>query len=65
MDAAACSETTDEDDGNDPGVTEAVRAVRGLIYDAVLPHLRAQDPTVREAALSATAALLQSPELAG
>jgi hypothetical protein len=64
-DAAAYGETTDEDDGNDPGVTEAVRAVRALIYDAVLPHLLAPDPTVREAALSATAALLQSPELTG
>jgi hypothetical protein len=42
-----------------------VRAVRGLIYEAVLPHLLAPDPTVREAALSATAALLQSPELTG
>jgi hypothetical protein len=64
-DAAAYGETTDEDDGDDPGVTVAVRAVRGLIYDAVLPHLLAPDPTVREAALSATAALLQSPELTG
>ncbi|WP_405851885.1 hypothetical protein OG361_04100 [Streptomyces sp. NBC_00090] len=64
-DAAAYGETTDEDDGNDPGVTEAVRDVRGLIYDGVLPHLLAPDPTVREAALSATAALLQSPELTG
>jgi hypothetical protein len=47
-DAAAYGETTNEDDGNDPDVTEAVRAVRGPIYDAVLPHLLAPDPTVRE-----------------
>jgi hypothetical protein len=65
VDAAACGERTDEDDGNDPGVTEAVRAIRGLIYNAVLPHLRAPHPTVREAALGATATLLQSPELTG
>ncbi|MEU7697073.1 HEAT repeat domain-containing protein [Streptomyces sp. NPDC039028] len=64
-DSAAYGEGTGEDDGNDPGVTDAVRAVRGLIYDAVAPHLLAPDPTVREAALSATAVLLQSPELAG
>ncbi|MGW6396489.1 HEAT repeat domain-containing protein [Streptomyces sp. NPDC055103] len=63
-DSAAYGETTGEDDGNDPRDTEAVRAVRGLIYDAVLPHLRATDPTVREAALGATSALLQSPGLA-
>lgn len=63
-DSAAYGETTGEDDGNDPRDTDAVRAVRGLIYDAVLPHLRATDPTVREAALGATTALLQSPGLA-
>ncbi|MFD9409796.1 HEAT repeat domain-containing protein [Streptomyces sp. NPDC059989] len=64
-DSAAYGETTGEEDGNEPGVTDAVRAVRGLICDAVLPHLLASDPTVREAALTATAALLQSPALAG
>ncbi|MFJ9434817.1 HEAT repeat domain-containing protein [Streptomyces sp. NPDC101490] len=64
-DSAAYSEGTGEEDGNDPGVTNAVRAVRGLIYHAVAPHILAPDPTVREAALSATAVLLQSPELAG
>ncbi|MFC9706510.1 HEAT repeat domain-containing protein [Streptomyces sp. NPDC056943] len=63
-DSAAYGETTGEDDGNDPQDTDAVRAVRGLIHDAVLPHLRATDPTVREAALGATTALLQSPGLA-
>ncbi|MET9519506.1 HEAT repeat domain-containing protein [Streptomyces sp. NPDC002994] len=64
-DSAAYSETTGEDDGNDPGVTDAVRAVRATIHDAVSLHLLAPDPTVREAALSATTALLQSPKLAG
>ncbi|MFF3838205.1 HEAT repeat domain-containing protein [Streptomyces sp. NPDC001930] len=64
-DSAAYGETTGEEDGNEPGVTDAVRAVRGLICDAVSPHLLAPDPTVRQAALSATTALLQSPELAG
>ncbi|MFD6891712.1 HEAT repeat domain-containing protein [Streptomyces sp. NPDC059957] len=63
-DSAAYGETTDEEDGNDPGVTDAVRAVRGVIYGAVSPHLLDPDPTIREAALSATAALLQSPDLA-
>ncbi|WP_245703302.1 HEAT repeat domain-containing protein [Streptomyces lushanensis] len=63
-DSAAYGETTGEEDGNDPGVTDAVRAVRGTIHDAVSPHLLAPDPTVRAAALSATAALLQSPESA-
>ncbi|MFJ5829516.1 HEAT repeat domain-containing protein [Streptomyces sp. NPDC093089] len=63
-DSAAYGEATGEEDGNDPGVTDAVRAVRGPIYDAVTPHLLAPDPAVREAALSATTALLQSPELA-
>ncbi|WP_328335985.1 MULTISPECIES: HEAT repeat domain-containing protein [unclassified Streptomyces] len=64
-DSAAYGETSDEEeDGNDPGVTDAVRAVRGTIHDAVSAHLLAPDPTVRAAALSATAALLQSPELA-
>ncbi|MFE1961007.1 HEAT repeat domain-containing protein [Streptomyces sp. NPDC059479] len=63
-DSAAYGETTDEEDGNDPGVTDAVRAVRGAIHDAVSAHLLAPDPTVRAAALSATAALLQAPELA-
>lgn len=62
--SAAYGETTDEEDGNDPGVTDAVRAVRGTIHDAVSTHLLAPDPTVRASALSATAALLQSPELA-
>ncbi|MGW1092463.1 HEAT repeat domain-containing protein [Streptomyces sp. NPDC002596] len=65
VDSAAYGETTGEEDGNEPGVTDAVRAVRGLICDAVLPHLLASNPAVREAALSATAALLQSPDLAG
>ncbi|KOG45730.1 hypothetical protein ADK75_30210 [Streptomyces virginiae] len=64
-DSAAYSETTGEDDGNAPGVTAAVRAVRGMIQDAVAPHLLAPDPTVRAAALNATTALLQAPELAG
>ncbi|MEV8333069.1 HEAT repeat domain-containing protein [Streptomyces niveus] len=63
-DSAAYGETTDDEDGNDPGVTDAVRAVRGTIHDAVSTHLLAPDPTVRAAALGATAALLQSPELA-
>ncbi|WP_328380619.1 HEAT repeat domain-containing protein (plasmid) [Streptomyces sp. NBC_00440] len=64
-DSAAYGETTDEEDGNDPGVTDAVRAIRSTIHDAVSTHLLAQDPTVRAAALNATAALLQSPALAG
>ncbi|MFE7116115.1 HEAT repeat domain-containing protein [Streptomyces sp. NPDC057654] len=64
-DSAAYGETTDEEDGNAPGVTDTVRAVRSTIYDAVSAHLLAPDPTVRAAALNATAALLQSPELAG
>ncbi|MEV0281305.1 HEAT repeat domain-containing protein [Streptomyces sp. NPDC050610] len=64
-DSAAYGETSDEEeDGNDPGVTDAVRAIRGTIHDAVSAHLSAPDPTVRAAALSTTAALLQSPELA-
>ncbi|MER5202714.1 HEAT repeat domain-containing protein [Streptomyces sp. NPDC002825] len=63
--SAAYGETTEDEDGNDPGVTDAVRAVRGTIHDAVSAHLLAPDPTVRAAALSATSALLQSPELAG
>ncbi|WP_411111017.1 HEAT repeat domain-containing protein [Streptomyces sp. c-19] len=71
-DSAAYGETTDENEeedeeevGNEPGVTEAVRAVRGLVHDAVSAHLLAPDPTVREAALGATTALLRSPDLAG
>ncbi|MFE5908134.1 HEAT repeat domain-containing protein [Streptomyces wedmorensis] len=63
-DSAAHGETTREEHCNDPRDTDAVRAVRGLIYDAVLPHLRDSDPTVRDAALGATIALLQSPGLA-
>ncbi|MET9724337.1 HEAT repeat domain-containing protein [Streptomyces zaomyceticus] len=63
-DSAAHGETTGEDDGNDPRDTDAVRAVRGPICGAVLPHLRAAVPTVREAALGATTALLRSPALA-
>ncbi|MFJ7126224.1 HEAT repeat domain-containing protein [Streptomyces sp. NPDC098101] len=63
-DSAAYGETTDEEDGNDPGVTDAVRAIRGTIHDAAFTHLLAPDPTVRSAALNATAALLRSPELA-
>ncbi|CAM5648875.1 hypothetical protein STANM337S_06527 [Streptomyces tanashiensis] len=67
-DSAAYGETTDDEDGNDPGVTgtvRAVRAVRGTIHDAVCAHLLDPDPTVREAALNATTALLRSPEPAG
>ncbi|MEV7525890.1 HEAT repeat domain-containing protein [Streptomyces sp. NPDC091371] len=68
-DSAAYGEETDVEDGvedgNGPGVTDAVRAVRGLIHGAVSRHLLAPDPTVREAALSATTSLLQAPELAG
>lgn len=63
-DSAAYGETIGEEDGNDPSVTDAVRSVRATIHDAVSTHLLAPDP-VRAAALSATAALLQSPELAG
>ncbi|MFF0110902.1 HEAT repeat domain-containing protein [Streptomyces hirsutus] len=63
-DSAAYGETRNEEDGNDPGVTDSVRAVRGTMHDAVSTHLLAPDPTVRAAALSATAALLQAPELA-
>lgn len=63
-DSAAYGETCNEEDGNDPGATDSVRAVRGTMHDAVSPHLLAPDPTVRAAALSATAALLQAPELA-
>lgn len=62
--SAAYGETTDEDDGNEPGVTDAVRAVRGTIHEAVSAHLLAPDPTIRAAALSATAELLRSPALA-
>ncbi|MEV4943855.1 HEAT repeat domain-containing protein [Streptomyces zaomyceticus] len=61
--SAAYGETTGEDDGNDPRDTDAVRAVRGPIFHAVLPHLRSAVPTVRDAALGATAALLRSPVL--
>ncbi|MFF5790206.1 HEAT repeat domain-containing protein [Streptomyces sp. NPDC012693] len=64
-DAVAYGETIDEQDGNDPGVSDAVRAVRGTILDAVAPHLLDPAPAVREAALNATIALLQSPELTG
>lgn len=63
-DSAAYGETSDEEDGNDPGVSDAVRAARGTIHDAVSARLLAPDPTVRAAAPSAAAALLQSPELA-
>lgn len=64
-DSAAYGETTGANDGNDPGATDAVRAVRGLICNAVTAHLIAPDPAVREAALGATTALLQAPDLAG
>ncbi|MFE2325292.1 HEAT repeat domain-containing protein [Streptomyces sp. NPDC059385] len=64
-DSAAYGERTGADDGNDPGATDAVRAVRGPIYNAVSAHLLAPDPAVREAALGATTALLQAPDLAG
>lgn len=63
-DSAAYGETADADDGNDPGATDAVRAVRATIYDAVSAHLLAPDPVVREAALGAAAALLRAPDLA-
>ncbi|MCX5254977.1 HEAT repeat domain-containing protein [Streptomyces canus] len=63
-DSAAYGETGDEEDGNDAGVSDAVRAVRGTIHDAVCAHVLAPDPTVRAAALSTTSALLQAPELA-
>ncbi|MET9541022.1 hypothetical protein ABZY16_26520 [Streptomyces sp. NPDC006553] len=36
-DSAAYNETSGEDDGNDPQDSDAVRAVSGVIYDAVLP----------------------------
>ena len=64
-DSAAYGETAGANDGNDPGATDAVRAVRGPICRAVTAHLLAPDPSVREAALGATTALLQAPDLAG
>ncbi|TRO59810.1 HEAT repeat domain-containing protein [Streptomyces sp. IB201691-2A2] len=64
-DSAAYGETTGADDGNDPGVSDAVRAVRGTLHTAVSAHLSAPDPTVRAAALAAASALLQAPDLAG
>ncbi|MFC9328785.1 HEAT repeat domain-containing protein [Kitasatospora sp. NPDC057015] len=64
-DSAAYGERTGAEDGNDPGATDAVRAVRGPICNAVTAHLLAPDPAVREAALGAATALLQAPDLAG
>lgn len=63
--SAAYGETTDEADGNAPGVSDAVRVVRGALHTAVSAQLLAPDPTVREAALAAASALLQAPDLAG
>lgn len=63
--SAAYGETTGEDSGDDEGATDAVRAVRWPVLDAVLPHLLAADPAVREAALGAVAMFLRSPALAG
>ncbi|MDQ0313385.1 hypothetical protein J2S46_008038 [Kitasatospora herbaricolor] len=64
-DSAAYGERTGAEDGNDPGATHAVRAVRGPICNAVTAHLLAPDPAVRETALGAATALLQAPDLAG
>ncbi|MGW3937000.1 hypothetical protein [Streptomyces phaeochromogenes] len=44
-DSAAYGETTDEADGNAPGVSDAVRAVRGTLHTAVSAQLLAPDPT--------------------
>ncbi|NEA59768.1 hypothetical protein G3I60_37825 [Streptomyces sp. SID13666] len=64
-DSSAYAETSEEKAGNDSGVTDAVRAVRSRLLDVVCAHLLDPDPTVRETALNATTAILQSLELAG
>jgi hypothetical protein len=63
-DAAAHGEADHADGPDDPGVTAEVRRVRMMIYEAVSVHLQGPDPDVREAALEATSALFEAPELA-
>jgi hypothetical protein len=48
----------------EPGVVEAVRATRVVVYRAVAPHLQAADPDIRAAALETVSALFEGPELA-
>lgn len=63
-------EEDDEDDGDgeewaeEIAATEACRAVRPQLFDAVAPWLDDADATVREAALGAVTHLLRAPELA-
>lgn len=63
-DSAAHGETDNAEDPHDPGVTAEVRTIRTMVYEATSTHLRSPEPDVREAALGATSALFEAPELA-
>ncbi|WP_051950556.1 hypothetical protein [Actinacidiphila yeochonensis] len=63
-DSAAHGETDQAEDRNEPGATVDVRAIRTTLYEAASRHLQSPDPDVREAALGATTALFEAPELA-
>ncbi|MFD7906480.1 HEAT repeat domain-containing protein [Kitasatospora sp. NPDC059747] len=63
VEADEADEDEDEEDAEDRAATAACRAIRPTLYAAVVPHLTAPDPAVREAALGAAGHLLNAPEL--